>query len=264
MSPTFLATVRNALVSFSTSANPSLQFGAFRPLKTTRSFHALRSTTDLSELRKRGPQALCPPYPYGPRQTFKEADNGLYGSAQLQSGNKISQGRNKGKTRRRWHPNVRIETIRSEALDRTMTIPITASCMRTIRKCGGLDQYLLGDKPARIKELGIFGWRLRWLVLNSDIMHQQYEKERKNLGLPPRRSRLETFEEAWKSDEKLRDEVQKEQETRWQELREKDERFRKHVKSRWAPKDKKNYIAPRVVPGFDEVAFEALKPDKYA
>jgi len=39
--------------------------------------------------------------------------------------------------------------------------------MRTINKVGGLDQYVLGDKTARIKELGVKGWELRWRVLNA-------------------------------------------------------------------------------------------------
>src|SRR5207248_3802817 len=109
---------------------------------------------------------------------------GLYGGASIQFGNKISKGRNKGKTRRRWYPNVRLETIRSEALGKELTIRITASCMRTINKCGGLDQYLLGDKPARIKELGLFGWKLRWKVMNSPMMSEKFAEERAKLGLP--------------------------------------------------------------------------------
>lgn len=176
----------------------------------------------------------------------------------LQFGNKISKGKNKGRTRRKWYPNVRLETIRSEALNTEMNIPITAACMRTIRKCGGLDQYLLGDKPARIKELGLFGWKLRWRVMNSKPMMEKFAGERKNFGLPPMRPQFESFEQAWENDEELRNQVREEQEKQWQELREKDERFRQHVKSRWESKDKTKYQRSRVVPEFDKEAFEAL------
>jgi len=38
--------------------------------------------------------------------------------------------------------------------------------MRTMDKVGGLDEYLLGGGAARVKELGLEGWRLRWAVVN--------------------------------------------------------------------------------------------------
>ena len=39
--------------------------------------------------------------------------------------------------------------------------------LRTIDKCGGLDNYLLGNKAQRVKELGLKGWELRWRVMQS-------------------------------------------------------------------------------------------------
>ncbi|KAI1909512.1 hypothetical protein LOZ61_004952 [Ophidiomyces ophidiicola] len=127
--------------------------------------------------------SYIPPYPYGPRRTFKQADSGLYGGSTIQFGNKISKGRNKGKTRRIWKPNVDKEKLYSEALGQWLEIKVQHRVLRTIRKVGGLDQYLLGDKPARIKELGIFGWGLRWKVMTSKAMKKRYEEERKELGL---------------------------------------------------------------------------------
>jgi large subunit ribosomal protein L28 len=135
--------------------------------------------------------------------------------------------------------------------------------MRTIRKCGGLDEYLLGDKPARIKELGIFGWRLRWLVLNSKSMKERFRNERANLGLPPAQQ-YPTFEKAWEKDPELREVVQKEQEKQWQEMREKEKRFREHVHSRWEPKDKTKYRPPKVVPEFDAETFQSIIPEEEA
>ena len=181
-----------------------------------------------------------PPYPYGARQTFHQADRGLYGGAQLQFGNKISKGRNKGKTRRRWYPNVRLETIRSEALGKDLTIRITASCMRTIKKCGGLDQYLLGDKPARIKELGLFGWQLRWKVMNSAMMRKEFSQQRSALMMEGEMPWLETFQEAWRRTS-FRHEFMRSQTQAWAALRERDEKFKKHVKTKWEPADKTDY-----------------------
>ena len=43
-----------------------------------------------------------------------------------------------------------------------MQVKVQARVLRTIDKVGGLDEYLLGNKPARIKELGVEGCRYRW------------------------------------------------------------------------------------------------------
>ena len=132
-----------------------------------------------------------PPYPYGRKHFFPQADSGLFGGSIIQSGNKISKGKNEGKTRRTWKPNICVEKLYSEALGKTLTIKVQHRVLRTIRKVGGLDQYLLGDKPARIKELGVFGWKLRWRVMMSRAMQRRYNEERKQLELPP----PETFEQ---------------------------------------------------------------------
>jgi len=124
-----------------------------------------------------------PPYPYGPNHIFKQANNGLYGGSIIQFGNKISKGRNKGKTRRTWKPNIRKEKLYSNALGKFLELKVQHRVLRTIKKVGGLDEYLLGDKPARIKELGPFGWGLRWKVMQSSAMRERFEAERKALGL---------------------------------------------------------------------------------
>lgn len=115
----------------------------------------------------------------------------------IRFGNKISKGRNKGKTRRSWKPNVRRKKLRSDALDEDLFIKVTHSAMRTIEKEGGLDNYLLCDRPGRIKELGMFGWHLRWQVMQTPTIQAQFKEERKRLGLPEPVS----FEEWMKSKE---------------------------------------------------------------
>ena len=64
-------------------------------------------------------------------------------------------------------------------------VKVQARVLRTIDKVGGLDEYLLGDKPARIKELGLEGWRLRWMVMNTGKVKERFRRERVRLGLPP-------------------------------------------------------------------------------
>ncbi|EXJ95422.1 hypothetical protein A1O1_00543 [Capronia coronata CBS 617.96] len=189
---------------------------------------------------------LMPAYPYGKNPAFKEANFGLYGGATLQSGNKISKGRNKGKTLRKWFPNVRIETLRSEALDTELKIPVTARVRRTIQKCGGLDEYVTGTKPARIKELGLLGWKLRWLVMTSPKWQEKYAKQRKEHNLPTAFSPVGTFEAAW-NDEGQRAKFIEQQEAAWQDLREAAARFESHVQKHWMENgEKEAYHIPKL------------------
>lgn len=177
---------------------------------------------------------LMPPYPYGKNEHYPEANYGLYGGSSIRSGNKISDGRNKGKTLRKWFPNVRLETVRSEALDTELRIPVRAKVMRTIEKVGGLDQYLLGDTPARLKELGLLGWKLRWLIM----------KTKKYAEVPVNGEKLQTlsqvdmtFEEAW-SNERTRLQLLEDQDQAWKKLQVKAERWEDHVQRHWEASDK--------------------------
>ncbi|KAJ5701900.1 hypothetical protein N7488_009448 [Penicillium malachiteum] len=129
-----------------------------------------------------------PPYPFGPRQWYKQADTGLYGGAMIRFGNKISKGRNEGKTRRSWKPNVRRKKIRSDALGEDLFIKVTRKALRTIQKEGGLDNYLLSDRIARIRELGMFGWELRWKVMQTPVIQERFREERAKLGTPEPKS----------------------------------------------------------------------------
>src|SRR5271170_2825830 len=215
MSTSVASALRRPVSAFSFISS---KFKSLQPLTAIRTFKPFRQA---DRIREPGDEDI-PPYPYGPRQTFKQADRGLYGGASIQFGNKISKGRNKGKTRRRWYPNVRLETIRSEALGKDLTIRITASCMRTIRKCGGLDQYLLGDKPARIKELGLFGWKVRCKILKTPMMKMRIQPECEDLGVKLPHSAIPHFNDAWKNPD-FQAEVLQEQKAAWLELRAKDE-----------------------------------------
>lgn len=155
---------------------------AFRNLSLTPSKRSFSSTAAVQKT-KTLPDYI-PPYPYGPNYWYKQSNSGLYGGAMIRFGNKISQGRNEGKTRRSWKPNVRRKKIWSDALEEYLFIKVTRSALRTIRKSGGLDKYLLDDRPGRVKELGIFGWELKWKVMQTPKIQKQFQEERKKLGLP--------------------------------------------------------------------------------
>lgn len=125
----------------------------------------------------------CPPYPYGPALHYKQSDTGLYGGSSIQFGNKISE-KNDIKSRRAWRPNIHNKRLWSDALGKFVPVKVQARVLRTMDKVGGLDEYLLGEKPQRIKELGLEGWRLRWKVMRSKLVRDRFREERKRLGLP--------------------------------------------------------------------------------
>lgn len=200
-----------------------------RPLYKRRFYPNEEAKQTLSQPWLAATDPMMPPYPYGKNHYFDEANHGLYGGKTIQSGNKISDGRNKGKTLRKWYPNVRVEKLKSRALNVEMSIPTVARVMRTIQKCGGLDEYLLGEKPARIKELGLLGWKLRWLVMKSNAMKERHNQERLKLGLSSTLGPDATFADVWADPGMKRTLIEK-MHAGWQQLKEKDAKFLKHWK----------------------------------
>lgn len=92
--------------------------------------------------------------------------------------------KNEIKTRRYWRPNVHSKRLWSESLGSFVKIRITTRVLRTLDKCGGLDEYLLGEKTQRIKELGMGGWKLRWRIMQTDKVKERFRLQRKKMGLP--------------------------------------------------------------------------------
>lgn len=125
-----------------------------------------------------------PAYPYGPNRWFKQSNHGLYGGARIQFGNNVSR-KTELKTRRQWRPNIQYKSLFSRALNRPVRVRVSTRVLRTIDKVGGLDEYLLGEKSARIKELGMGGWLLRWRIMQTDAVKKRFAKQREELGLPP-------------------------------------------------------------------------------
>ncbi|KXJ87023.1 ribosomal L28 family-domain-containing protein [Microdochium bolleyi] len=128
---------------------------------------------------------LLPEYPYGRFRTYKQANEGLYGGAKVRFGNVISEKWNR-KSRTKWLPNRHTKRLWSVGLQNFIRVRLTARTLRTIDKLGGIDEYLLGPKAARVKEMGPAGWALRWKVMQSPIIQERYAREREALGLPPR------------------------------------------------------------------------------
>ncbi|KAK0719011.1 hypothetical protein B0T21DRAFT_263600, partial [Apiosordaria backusii] len=138
-----------------------------------------------------------PPYPLGPRLFYKQSNTGLYGHAAIRYGNRVSD-RNEIKTRRTWRPNVQRKRLYSLALGTWVQTRLTTRVLRTVDKVGGLDEYLLGIKSNRIKELGPWGWRLRWRIMQTRSIKARFGIERRRLGLANGRLEREVREETKK------------------------------------------------------------------
>ncbi|EKG11156.1 Ribosomal protein L28 [Macrophomina phaseolina MS6] len=137
-----------------------------------------------TKAKLRDDHAGVPAYPYGPNQWYKQSNHGLYGGARIQFGNNVSK-KTELKTRRQWRPNIQYKNLFSRALNRPVRVRVSTRVLRTIDKVGGLDEYLLGEKSARIKELGMGGWLLRWRIMQTDVVRKRFAKQREELGLPP-------------------------------------------------------------------------------
>ncbi|KAL9608246.1 MAG: hypothetical protein Q9167_006915 [Letrouitia subvulpina] len=185
--------MRPQLLTFLSSS--PLSFTPLRQFTTTLQCPARPSDSALQHRHRN-----IPPYPHPPRRLYKAANFGLYGLSAPNFGNIVSS-RNAIKTRRRWTPNIHYKRLWSASLARFVRVKIQARVLRTIDKCGGLDNYLLGETPGRIKELGMEGWRLRWMVMRTRGMEERFRMERAELGLlVPRGGEGEGV---WYSDEVL-------------------------------------------------------------
>ncbi|KAL7944554.1 hypothetical protein V8C42DRAFT_325153 [Trichoderma barbatum] len=169
--------------------SPLRPLSQIQPLSTTSSATRAFSTTTPRPTKTvkphRLPSDLIPPYPYGERRVYKQSNNGLYGSARIRFGNNVAEKHN-NKSRRFWRPNVHVKTFLMPALGARIKTRLTLRVLKTIRREGGIENYLLKSKPARIKELGPGGWNLRWLLMQSRAVQQRFNDERVALGLEPR------------------------------------------------------------------------------
>lgn len=69
---------------------------------------------------------------------------GLYNGKDIRTGNNLSFSMKH--TKRTFKPNVFIKRVYSEILDEMVRFHLTTSTLRSIDKCGGLDNYLLTSK----------------------------------------------------------------------------------------------------------------------
>jgi large subunit ribosomal protein L28 len=173
------------------AANPSSSVSCAAAASLAGQRHCLRAfSTTLPQQSKTIkaqllPSDLIPPYPYGERRVYKQSNRGLYGQARIRFGNIIAP-KGLSKSRRFWRPNIHVKVSYVKELDANIKTRLTLRVLKSIRREGGLVNYLLKSKPARIKEMGPSGWRLRWLVMQTRAVQERFNEERIALGLEPR------------------------------------------------------------------------------
>ncbi|KAG6831942.1 hypothetical protein H0H92_006543 [Tricholoma furcatifolium] len=100
-------------------------------------------------------------------QPFKRSQLGLFQGKTKQYGNNVPF--SKHKTRRTWLPNVQRKRLPSATLGEDVRVKVTTRALKTIKKHGGLDNYL---ENASAKVLGHEGMRLR-LQIREHALKQQ-------------------------------------------------------------------------------------------
>ncbi|KAK3906156.1 hypothetical protein C8A05DRAFT_30022 [Staphylotrichum tortipilum] len=174
--------------------NPACTSTATRALSTTaptlrHQWQPRVPDSDIPIPTRSGEHPEIPPYPYGPRQVYHQSNSGLYGEARIRFGNHVSE-KHEVKARRSWRPNVQRKRLWSHSLGVFVRIRMTTRVLRTIDKVGGIDEYVLGAKPQRVKDLGPWGWKLRWRIMQTPAVRARFAAEREALGLPPREDAL--------------------------------------------------------------------------
>ena len=69
----------------------------------------------------------------------------------VMSGNKVSHSNRK--TRRRFLPNLKTISFKSDALGSDLTLKIAASTLRTVNKYGSIDNFLVNHRYAKFTDL---------------------------------------------------------------------------------------------------------------
>jgi len=129
---------------------------------------------------------------------FKRSQLGLFHGKTKQFGNNVPF--SKKKTRRTWLLNIQNKRLESAVLGRRLEVKVTTRAMRTIAKYGGLDNYVLKTKAAK---LGPEGLRIRSLV------RTRLEEQEREQILGSIRKDLETVESEYRTAQTREAELEK-------------------------------------------------------
>jgi large subunit ribosomal protein L28 len=102
-------------------------------------------------------------------QPLNRARRGLYGGKRVLTGNNVSF--SKRRTKRRWNPNVQTKRYQSDLLQEQLKIKVTTTVMRTIKKYGSLDNYILNMSDKKLYDSD-FGLRLKRRLIKAAAAQQ--------------------------------------------------------------------------------------------
>ncbi|KAM6501150.1 50S ribosomal protein L24 [Amanita muscaria] len=109
---------------------------------------------------------------------FKRSQLGLFHGKLKQYGNNVPFSKNK--TRRTWLPNVQRKRVYSETFDQMVRLKITTRALRSIKKAGGLDNYLA---KTRHELIGLEGMRLRLAIRKHAERNTENQKAQEKAEL---------------------------------------------------------------------------------
>jgi len=99
---------------------------------------------------------------------------GLYDGKDIRTGNNLSFSMNH--TKRTFKPNVFVKKVYSEILDEMVRFHLTTSTLRSVEKCGGLDNYLLTSKHVVSGE----GLKTKKRIINTLKYKERKSRQTKN------------------------------------------------------------------------------------
>ncbi|MBQ2177241.1 MAG: 50S ribosomal protein L28 [Alphaproteobacteria bacterium] len=114
----------------------------------------------------------------------------LLTGTKIQTGNNVSNSNHK--VRRIFVPNLQTVSLKSDLLNRTFQMKLTARTIRTITKYGSLDEYLLHTKATRMTAFGAsLKKQLKQLPdVTSRLQQEAMERKTKRVVKPSARSLL--------------------------------------------------------------------------
>ncbi|KAI8958282.1 hypothetical protein F5Y11DRAFT_44526 [Daldinia sp. FL1419] len=182
------------------ASSPSCFFSITSQISSTtsRRIPAQRALSTTSHRNRQKPSHLTvpvdqvPAYPYGRFRTYKQANEGLFAGSKIRFGNVVAPDHG-NKSRTSWLPNRHTKRLWSPSLGAFVRTRLTTGVLKTIDRLGGIDEYLLGSKARRIKDLGPAGWALRWKIMQTPAVRERFARERAALGLPPKEEGEETL-----------------------------------------------------------------------
>ena len=99
------------------------------------------------------------------RAQMGRAKRGIYAGKEVLFGNNVSFSNRK--TRRRWNPNVQKKIVTSDILGETFKLNVRTHALRSIRKYGGLDNYLTNQPQRKLEDSNVA------IILRQRILAKQ-------------------------------------------------------------------------------------------